>query len=105
MSYENYGSIATNGNTFTFNPTIGSPPPKTPSGLITTRAVETKDGWLGQVIVDKDIVFETAHSRYSDTAIGEANKTVVDAIKGLFKVVPKVVASVEVATTAAAEGS
>lgn len=98
MGYD-YGTIASTGTTMTLTVPSGAEPPRTPSGLIATRAVETKDGWLGQVIVDKEIVLETPLTRYSDTAIREANKRVVTAIKALFEVAPTVVESTEIATT------
>lgn len=79
-------SISTGGGTFTLSPTIigYGDRPKTPSGLIVTAAVQTKEGWLGQVIVDKEIVFESGACDEADAAVEIANKRVVDAVKALF---------------------
>lgn len=79
-------TIATSGNTFALAPTTADykDKPKTPSGLIATQAVQTIDGWLGQVIVDKTIVFQTDPLDYSEAAVDAANQRVVTAVKGLF---------------------
>lgn len=58
--------------------------PKTPSGLIVTQAVQTRDGWLGQVIVDKEIVWEGDATDDGDSAIQAANARVVQAVRVLF---------------------
>ncbi|MCW2902227.1 MAG: hypothetical protein JWO67_4492 [Streptosporangiaceae bacterium] len=84
MSDYGYGTLASNGSTITLTPTISSGTPKTPPGLIVTAAAQTKRGWLGQVIVDKQIVFETPPFSNADQAIDAANKRVVDAISSLF---------------------
>jgi hypothetical protein len=85
MSNSAYGTIATNGNTFVLSTSDGSRPAKTPPGLIATNAVQTQGGWLGQVIVDKVIVFETAGCSNADDAIDAANQRVVDVIRSLFE--------------------
>lgn len=58
--------------------------PETPSGMIVTQAVQTKEGWLGQVIVDKEIVWESDLRDEGEDAIQKANSRVVEAIKDLF---------------------
>ena len=87
-----YGNMAGSSYTITLDPTKGTERPKTPAVLIVTRAVETKDGWLGQVLVDKEIVFQTdpitadtfdAEDAGRD-AIKAANTRVVQAIRALF---------------------
>ena len=81
----NYGSISTTGTTFSITPDFGERPPKSPKGLIATQAVQTKGGWLGQVFVDKQIVFESAEPHDgSDEAIDEANQRVIAVITSLF---------------------
>lgn len=88
-SNSTYGTIATNGNTFVLSAASGtSQPAKTPPGLIATNAVQTMDGWFGQVIVDKAIVWQSRVYTNSDTAIDAANECVVNVIKGLFTVLP-----------------
>lgn len=80
-----YGTITGTGYAITLPATEGDRPKESPKGLIATQAVETRAGWLGQVFVDKKIVFEseTAHEDSAD-AIAEANERVVSAVSALF---------------------
>lgn len=68
-------------------------PIKTPAGLLVTRAVQTKAGWVGQILVDKTIIWEgpaqTSSSPDDDedlssAAVKEANWRVVNALRGLL---------------------
>lgn len=67
-------------------------PMKTPTGIIVTRSIETKDGWIGQVIVDKTIVWESEgfqdndenHQTGERSAVKAANDRVVGALTRLF---------------------
>ena len=79
-----YGTTAGSAYSISLSPTVGDERPRTPSGLIVTRAVETKDGWLGQILVDKEIMFQSDPQTDGDTAIKNANERVVRVIKGLF---------------------
>lgn len=81
----NYGTISTNGATITLSPEVRDTRPKTPAGLIVTATAQTKEGWLGQVIVDKTIVWESSAFRDSESAVDAANRRVVDAVKDLFR--------------------
>lgn len=81
---DTYYTLTNSSSGFTVSPSTDAASPKTPSGLIVTRAVETKDGWLGQVIVDKEIVWETDAEDRSKDAIQAANARVVEAVKALF---------------------
>lgn len=83
MSYVTYGTSAGSTYSLSLSPTEGDRP-RTPSGLIVTRAVETRDGWLGQILVDKEIVYQGDPHEGGDDAIKEANSLVVSAVKGLF---------------------
>jgi hypothetical protein len=75
----------------------GERPKETPEGLIVTRAVQTKAGWVGQVIVDKQIVHETEawgndpddDSDNRTDAIREVNTYVVDAVKRMLSTPPE----------------
>lgn len=62
--------------------------PKTPGGLVVTQAVQTKDGWLGQVIVDKEIVWESEAFNDGEEdsldAVQAANAKVVQVFRALF---------------------
>jgi hypothetical protein len=79
-----YGTMAGANYSWTVSPTRGERPEPTPSGLIATRAVETREGWLGQVIIDKEIVFQTDPYREGEDAIKVANGHVVGKVKALF---------------------
>lgn len=37
----------------------GKAPERTPRELLATRAVESKDGWLGQILMSGEIVYQT----------------------------------------------
>jgi hypothetical protein len=80
----NYGTISTNGATITLSPEVRDTRPKTPAGLIVTATAQTKEGWLGQVIVDKTIVWESGAFRNSEDAVDAANRRVVEAVKNWF---------------------
>lgn len=82
--YSNWGTMTTNGYSLTVSGGEGKKAPETPAGLIVTRAVETKEGWFGHVLVDKEIVFQTEVLDSGHGAIQAANERVVDAIKALF---------------------
>lgn len=74
-----------------WGPEKGERPQPTPKELIATRAVETKDGWRGQVIIDSEIVWETepitgsGEDEAASTFVQrQANAYVIDRIKSLF---------------------
>ncbi len=91
MSTYSYGTT-TAGSTYgiTISPTQAETRPKTPAGLVVTQAVQTRDGWLGQVIVDKDIVWESPAQDDGEGAVKAANARVVEAFKQLFQLVEAV---------------
>jgi hypothetical protein len=78
----NYGTVAT-GSTFTVAATGGSTP-STPSGLIVTAAVQTKAGWFGQILVDKQIVWQSKRKKTAAEAVAAANGRVVARVRSLF---------------------
>lgn len=84
MNISTYGSVSGSTYGLTLTPKTGDARPTTPSGLVVTQAVQTRDGWLGQVIVDKDIVWESAAVEDGEDAIKAANARVVHAFKALF---------------------
>jgi hypothetical protein len=84
MSTYTYGTLSGSSYGITFNPGTSEERPKTPSGLIVTQAVQTREGWLGQVIVDKEIVWEGGVSDEGEDAIKAANARVVEVFKTLF---------------------
>jgi hypothetical protein len=85
-----YGTYTISTNGLSLGMDTGSRPEPPPKGLIVTRGVQTKAGWIGQVIVDKEIIFETEPHEDSDEAMEEVNGYVVGRIKKLFA--PKSVA-------------
>lgn len=83
-SVTNYGSAAY-GNTISTGITLttgASPEPvKTPKGLIATRAVETKEGWVGQIIVAEQIIWESKPwTNSAEAAEREATQRVVNKV-------------------------
>jgi hypothetical protein len=78
------GVIASSGQQYTLEVDRGGKPATAPKGLIATTAVETQQGWLGQVVIDGEIVRESAPFLDSDLALRDANAFVIDRIKGLF---------------------
>ena len=62
----------------------GSTPDRTPKGMLVTRAVETKEGWLGQLIIDKEIVYQSEPMLDSNDAMAEVNTRVIERLKQLF---------------------
>lgn len=85
MSTYSYGTLTGSSYGMTIKPVTDDAKPKTPSGLIVTQAVQTKDGWLGQVIVDKEIVWESIPELEGEDAVQAANSHVVTAIKALLQ--------------------
>jgi hypothetical protein len=79
-----YGTLSGSSYGISISPTTSETRPKTPAGLVVTQAVQTKDGWLGQVIVDKDIVWEGDPLPDGEDAIQAANARVVQAFKAFF---------------------
>lgn len=80
-------TIGTSSSGFQLTTTTSGRPPSTPKGLFATRAVETRAGFLGQVIVDGEIVWESdpyKGYRSGEDAQREANKYIVDRFKALL---------------------
>ena len=84
MSTYSYGTTAGSSYGISISPSTSDHLPRTPSGLIVTQAVQTKDGWRGQVIVDKSIVWEGEVSVDGESAIQAANARVVEVLRDLF---------------------
>jgi hypothetical protein len=84
MSATTYGTLTSSSYGLTLTPGSSDARPKTPAGLVVTQAVQTKEGWLGQVIVDKEIVWEGAAELEGEDAIHAANEQVVQVFKRLF---------------------
>lgn len=66
-------------------------PAHTPSGLLITRAVQVVGGWVGQIIIDKNVVWqsdtqqgEDDEESTEDKALKEANDRVVNVLGTLF---------------------
>lgn len=83
-------------STSTFSTGIAMPagsspePARVPKGLITTRAVEMKSGWTGQVIVAEEVLLEDGGYEEAHDAEQWATEQVVNAFKSLLsKPAPK----------------
>jgi len=84
--------MATTGTTYTVSSTtglvmdtgVGSRPDPTPTNLLATRAVEAKDGWLGQIIMAGEIVYQTKPQRSSGAALRRVNRRIHDAFRRLI---------------------
>jgi hypothetical protein len=69
---------------------VTTEPMRTPSGLLVTRAVETQLGWVGQIIIDKVIVWESAPCDPDEDKTGErkalkeANERVIARLRKIF---------------------
>jgi hypothetical protein len=85
MTTPTYGNVAGSSYGISWSPAQAETRPKTPAGLIVTQAVQTKDGWLGQVIVDKTIVWESAPAEDGEDAVKAANSRVVEVFKSWFQ--------------------
>jgi hypothetical protein len=81
-------NITTNG--MIIDSTSGERPVKTPKELIVSRAVEAKDGWLGQIIMSGEIVYETEpqvgdeDETGAEKALALVNQHILDAFKRLI---------------------
>jgi hypothetical protein len=79
-----YGGNITYSTGITVATGTGKAPERTPTELIATRAVEAKDGWLGQIIMAGEIVYESKPQKNSRAALGKVNRRVHDAFKRLI---------------------
>lgn len=79
-----YGTVSGSSYGLTLSPAKSDEKPTTPAGLIVTQAVQTKDGWLGQVIVDKVIVWESALQEDGEDGVRAANARVVERLRSLL---------------------
>jgi hypothetical protein len=68
--------------------------PKTPEGLLASTAVQTIDGWIGQIIVDKSIVWESKFFTNVDDAMEAANQRIVKQLGRIFRSDPSAASSV-----------
>jgi hypothetical protein len=62
----------------------GPKPEKASGKLLSTRAVETADGWLGQIIMAEVIVYQTKPQQTSEQALGKVNRRIHNRIKRLI---------------------
>jgi len=57
----------------------------TPKGLLVTRAIELQEGWVGQIIIDKQIIWQSPPREDEKEATQEATSRVVERLKFLFQ--------------------
>jgi hypothetical protein len=79
-----YGGNITYSTGITVATGAGKAPERTPTELIATRAVEGKDGWLGQIIMAGEIVYETKPQKTSRNALGKVNRRIHDSFRRLI---------------------
>jgi hypothetical protein len=79
-----YGGNITYSTGITLATGTGKAPERTPTELIATRALETKAGWVGQVIMAGEIVWESAPQKDSRRALGKVNRRVHNAFRRLI---------------------
>ena len=85
MTYTTYGTLSGSSYGFAITPQTAGEKPTTPPGLIVTQAVQTRHGWLGQVLVDKQIVWESDLDEDGEAAVQVANARVVEAVTWLLR--------------------
>jgi hypothetical protein len=56
----------------------------TPKGLLVTRAIQMKNGWVGQIIIDKTIVWEGTPEEDERDATQQATQRVVERLMAIF---------------------
>lgn len=79
------GTYTTTWNTGILVPSGSSPEPaRAPKGLIVTRAVELQEGWVGQVIVAEEIVWQGDPFAQAADAEEDATYHVIVRVKSLF---------------------
>lgn len=81
MSNTSNYNISTNGIQLTTG-TITVPNP--PRDLVAVTAVQTSAGWLGQNLVNGDIVWESTPFQEKEAALKAANARVISRIRKLF---------------------
>ena len=79
-----YGTISSNGYGISLTPSSTEKPASTPAGLIVTRAVEVQAGWVGQLLVDKAIIKETAPQEEAADALQDINQHLVTKLTELL---------------------
>lgn len=79
-----YGGNITYSTGITLATGTGKVPERTPTELIATRAIEAKDGWLGQVIMAGEIVWQSEPQKNSRDALKKVNRRVHEAFKRLI---------------------
>lgn len=84
MTQAQWGTYGNSTTGYSLSFTTQGKPEQTPAGLIITRAVETKKGWRGHVVIDKEIVYETKPKTNSEDAMKEVNRYVMNRVKALF---------------------
>lgn len=87
---DTYGGTSGNASTISYSTGIvldtsaGKAPERTPKELIATRAIQAKDGWLGQITMAGEIVYETAPQETSQDALEHVNRRIHKAFKRLI---------------------
>lgn len=82
MNASSYGSTMTSGIVLSAGESPA--PAKAPKALIATRAVQMKDGWVGQLFVAEEVVWESDPQETADDAEQAATARVLKRVKKLL---------------------
>lgn len=84
------GNTAVSNSTITystglvFDTKTGESPARTPRELIASRAIEAKDGWLGQIVMSGEIVYQTKPQETSQKALLKVNRRIHNSFRRLI---------------------
>jgi hypothetical protein len=85
MSQQSYVTTYSSGNTGIQLVPTDAERITTPKGLLVTRAIELQEGWVGQIIIDKQIVWQGTPVEDERDATQAATSRVVERLKFLFQ--------------------
>jgi hypothetical protein len=84
MSYTSGASWHISSGTVYLNTSTGEAPKPASKELLSTRAVQTKEGWLGQIIMSGEIVYESKAFGESEDALEHVGEHVHKKFKKLI---------------------
>jgi hypothetical protein len=85
MSYGNVtNGVSYSTGTIFLNPQAGEYPKPASKELLSTRAVQTKEGWLGQIIMSGEIVYESKAFEDSEDALEHVSEHIHKKFKKLI---------------------
>lgn len=79
-------TLSTSGMTLAYP--RGESPKSPPNALMATLAVQVQKGWVGQIVIDSEIVYQTKPKKTSHKALTAVNARVVNCLRSLFSESP-----------------